>query len=405
MMHIFIEPLDVLLFRDSRPFTAGETQRAKVQFPPSPVTLQGAIRTAMMVHQGIDPRNLRGNEITKLIGSSADDYGRLRLRGPFLAQREKDGAKFQLLFPMPRHALLQRKDQEFGFLKPLGDKEKELPHGWAVNPGLDEDGFNFGLLSSTGLGGEAEAAQGDWLTAEGLLQVLQDVSPVSESLAVSKDGLFLPEPRLGIELDLGRRTAAEGKLYSAEFIRLKEDTGFLLEISLEGDEGDETMNGLLPSEGLLALGGERRGAHYRRVEVDQLDSYGELISGKASSIAEGDKQFFLYLATPAVFQRGRGKPGWLPNWIDAQSLRGEHNNLKFRVIAAAVGKSLPIGGWDLQRRRPKPLVRAVPAGSIYFCELEGGNMEDIRNLHNQMISEAGWEIGMGLTFIGRWDYV
>jgi CRISPR-associated protein Cmr3 len=141
------------------------------------------------------------------------------------------------------------------------------------------------------------------------------------------------------------------------------------------------------------------------VEVDQLDSYGELISGKASSIAEGDKQFFLYLATPAVFQRGRGKPGWLPNWIDAQSLRGEHNNLKFRVIAAAVGKSLPIGGWDLQRRRPKPLVRAVPAGSIYFCELEGGNMEDIRNLHNQMISEAGWEIGMGLTFIGRWDYV
>ncbi|MBL8152360.1 MAG: CRISPR-associated protein Cmr3, partial [Blastocatellia bacterium] len=40
-MNLFIEPSDVWLFRDARPFAAGEQSRATSLFPPTPRTIQG----------------------------------------------------------------------------------------------------------------------------------------------------------------------------------------------------------------------------------------------------------------------------------------------------------------------------------------------------------------------------
>ncbi|MCH7666797.1 MAG: hypothetical protein IH936_12800, partial [Acidobacteria bacterium] len=39
------------------------------------------------------------------------------------------------------------------------------------------------------------------------------------------------------------------------------------------------------------------------------------------------------------------------------------------VVAGAVGEPLPVSGWDYEQRMPKPLLHAVPAGSVYFFEL------------------------------------
>jgi CRISPR-associated protein Cmr3 len=50
-MQIFIEPSDVLLFRDGRPFSAGEGHRARSIFPPYPSTIQGVIRSKVLAER------------------------------------------------------------------------------------------------------------------------------------------------------------------------------------------------------------------------------------------------------------------------------------------------------------------------------------------------------------------
>jgi CRISPR-associated protein Cmr3 len=51
-MRIFIEPVEPLLFRTGRPFVAGEYNFAASLFPPTPETLQGALRAAIAVQWG-----------------------------------------------------------------------------------------------------------------------------------------------------------------------------------------------------------------------------------------------------------------------------------------------------------------------------------------------------------------
>ncbi|MBV9614034.1 MAG: hypothetical protein JO031_01100, partial [Ktedonobacteraceae bacterium] len=46
-MRIFIQPCEVLLFRTGHPFNAGENHYADTLFPPTPETLQGAIRATI----------------------------------------------------------------------------------------------------------------------------------------------------------------------------------------------------------------------------------------------------------------------------------------------------------------------------------------------------------------------
>ncbi len=49
-MRIFIEPTEPLLFRRGHAFDAGESNFADSMFPPTPETLQGAIRAMIATH-------------------------------------------------------------------------------------------------------------------------------------------------------------------------------------------------------------------------------------------------------------------------------------------------------------------------------------------------------------------
>lgn len=53
MAWFFIEADDVLMFRDGRPFTAGESHVIQSLFPPSPLTLQGALRSYILNQAGV----------------------------------------------------------------------------------------------------------------------------------------------------------------------------------------------------------------------------------------------------------------------------------------------------------------------------------------------------------------
>lgn len=402
MMRLFIEPLDVLLFRKSQPFAAGESSRATSAFPPSPVPFQGAIRTAILRGLGLPFERLRAQSqasdpqvahAIELIGDpfTEGDFGRLRLRGPHLARRKDN--RYQVLFPAPRSALWEERT---GQLRPL------IPVGREQIGEIRSGGGDTSVPSIHSLAldcdGPGEPMQGLWLTDSALCSFLAQERTARVSPLRDED-LFTIERRSGIELDKATRTASKGKLYGIDFIRLQPSVGFLMEVELYSDGGTELAD-LLPAEGFLHLGGERRVVHYQSVEKTQINEYGSLLSPPSQISA----WFTLLFITPAFFRTETpGDPGWIPSWIDKDTMEGGPPGApRFRIHCAVVGKPIPVGGWDLAKRQPKPLRWAVPAGTMYYCEWLKGNSENIEAYHAKAISELHKEVGMGQVLVGRW---
>jgi CRISPR-associated protein Cmr3 len=110
----------------------------------------------------------------------------------------------------------------------------------------------------------------------------------------------------------------------------------------------------------------------------------------------------LYLATPTIFDQG-----WLPKWIDTSTLEGEYRGVKVKLIAATIPRYQTIGGWDVAHNKPKPTVRAVSAGSVYYFITSYSPDEILQAFHWQNLADnsSNAQIGYGLTLVGTWNYV
>jgi CRISPR-associated protein Cmr3 len=121
-MKLFIEPLDVMFFRDGKPFVAGENHIAQSVFPPTPLTFQGAIRSAILATAGMGVDRFRLAQqgaddseaalLVEEIGGSTS-FGRLRLRGPFVASVSDEvpiPAIAEEWYPCPADILTRRGD-------------------------------------------------------------------------------------------------------------------------------------------------------------------------------------------------------------------------------------------------------------------------------------------------------
>src|SRR5260221_3202996 len=113
-MRIFIEPTEPLLFRTGRPFNAGENNFAETIFPPTPETLQGALRAMIAAQWGkartdkVRTINEIFNEdtVVRLIGRRVNDhniYGQFRITGLTLGKRNKNIV--ERFFPAPSHII------------------------------------------------------------------------------------------------------------------------------------------------------------------------------------------------------------------------------------------------------------------------------------------------------------
>lgn len=401
---LWIEPLDVLFFRDSKPFTAGEGFRAKSAFPPTPYPFVGAIRSRVLTDLGVDFQIFktltktsamnRDKEIIEVIGTTEEgDYGKLEFRGPFLARRKQD-KYYELIFPVPFDLFEKQR------LSPLAD----LPADVQFNPPHDA-GRPTLLWSRESLGRELKDV---FLSSHDLSTYLRGAALRKEDW---KQKLFERELRVGIALEAGRRTVKEGMFYMPEMLRLTDKVGFVLGVAgLSFTSSSIKYN--LPREGLLQLGGEGRAACYKIITDGNPLEVMEQLSGTIKGKIGSTKRFKLYLASPAIFANG-----WLPDFItDRASLEGSIEGLRVRLVAAAVGKPLPIGGWDLAHNRPKTMYKAVPPGSVYFFKLEEGEAKDVVEMFHlkcrvqetvdseELKRKRLEKIGFGLTLVGCWDY-
>ncbi len=365
-----IQPHDVLLFRDGKPFSAGTDARAQSLFPPTPFTIQGAIRARVLFSSDVHPSEYAAGatpaakRLQQLIGKPGPDYGQLRLKGPFLSRWENN--RWVRYFPLPVD-VIQAQDA-FALLQPL----KDAP--WQSN--IPEE-LQASWVRTTERIGESRG----WIDEEDLRRYLKGDAPQK----VLEETAFVErEHRFGIAIDTNRRTVQESYLYLVEFLRLKGNAAFWIEVD------GISQKHLGGAKGFLQLGGEARAACYA-VEDSALN---ELLSPPDAL----PRRFKVTLLTPAWFSAG-----WKPaNW-------SSFFNGPVRLISAIIPRYQAIGGAyvdDKRRKRNfhKPMYRFVPAGSVYFFEHDGQNSWSGRPF-TETPAEAGdyGQIGFGTCVISTWN--
>jgi CRISPR-associated protein Cmr3 len=374
LMWLFIEPSDVLFFRTSRPFNAGESGYLTSLFPPTPETVQGAIRARVAANYARAWKVTLAEAFNRpvlqeLIGNHKVGYGSFRVHGLMLGKRDpQEPGKIIPLFPPPAHLLRGEDTQQTYRLAPCEPdaiRFTNVPDDlWLLEPE-----------------GDCEEKLGDftnWLTFRELHTALSgNPDEVKTIKGIPSRKLFTFEPRLGIGMSNATKTALEGFLYQISFVRLKPGVGLLVEVGLKGIEPKDVQEKLkLDKNGWLALGGERRAASFEVLETPPVRSSLELASGRRTC---------LYFVTPTYF-----KGGWKPD--DWKAL------MQAVPVAAAVSHARLIGGWKQDPANsggmPKELRRCVPAGSVYFFDSpikEPGPFTD-----------GGSEIGYGVAYKGAW---
>lgn len=361
-----LQPLDVLFFRDGRPFTGSERS---VSGLPLPQTLAGAIRTALLRLAGCDFGRLKqaiegGRSFAEAVNESCKDaqhwIGQLAVRGPWLARRGNATDNMELLVPVPAtmHLEKHRQSSRLHRLTPL--PMGQLP-GW--NPPQDQQGLRALWLKHSS---PTEPAAG-YLTLTGLERFLHDGEVTSGDI-VTADELFGLDYRTGIGISPDRLVAEESQIFGRGFLALKKNVFLYTEIEVPADTPADVLFDQLKT---VTLGGEGRHATLTRLP-SPFTWPNQLPTGKQKPL--------ILLTTPCPFEAG-----WKPRILDGQ------------LVAAVVPGSLAFSGWDLARGGPKPTRFAVPAGSVYFLESIPNNWQQSL-AENDEDRRQGW----GCCLTGVW---
>lgn len=388
MSWLFIEPTDVWLFRDGKPFDAGSDHRARSLFPANPSTIQGALRSKLLLASGAPLPDFalgqsaagdqRSHAVSQTIGWPGETP-RFTLRGPFVARRQwddKGNEHYERFFPVPANVVKLKGSDDYVVLAPL-----EKPPFLANWP-------QDGLLPLWARTNHVLTEAKGWMSEPGLHVSLTSKSNTPLAVKVHHDDyLFARESRFGVGLDSQVKRPQEGLLYQVEFVRPRWEVGLLVEV----DDSQLTTPIQWPDDGLLSMGGESRSATYKL-----LANYTPPVSQPPQVSSDGKTRLIAYFATPAWLNGGWSAANW-GQWLQGADLRLE---------AVAVQRAQPIGGAKVDTTSQagnfqKTMQRYVPAGSVFFFEADGAV-----NFTGQPMTDSpdDGKIGFGQVFFGAWDY-
>lgn len=350
---LFFEPLDVLHFRDHRPFDAGLHTHARGVFP-MPSVLLGCLRTALLTRAGarFDSNDFGLQEpwACTLLGKKTEP-GTLTLRGPFLAKRGSSGA-IEAFLPRPDELRPGRQQLPMQ-LEPRARRY----HGAKATPVTGRVPWSPREAPENGGAKYEPKAKIDsalYLHVDHARQYLEGRAPEGGTPAcfVRECEFFVREPRVGIVRDEQRLTADDHLLYSTEPFRFAERTGLAVEVELPQDEQARAALAAL-HHAIVPLGGKGHRARVHYIAQPLLPQ----------APSEPPPSYKLWLVTPLILG-----PGTWPA----------------EVTCVASERPVPVGGFDLAKRAPKPLRHALPAGTV----LRVSNLSPERALERLAGAEA-----------------
>lgn len=381
-MWLFLEALDVWMFRDGKPFNAGEGHIANTLFPPSAHTIQGALRTFILDVLNVNPKTyINGQaaaEVYTLLGNPRDNknlLGQMQLFGPFVAKRYRDQegnvTDYERYLPLPQDVTANKNadlDSSTTLLRTLRPTHERIALGERQLRQLDIEA-------------DDEAPEGFWIAESEFAEYL-----AGETLRAGENkrenNLFIREYRSGnaLRYDKRRVRSEEGMLYSASFIRPQADFGLLIWVS-------DAIASALPDNGCFRMGGEGRSTRYTKLKTHPVEPQSPL-----NYDWKTDKQRLkIVFLTPTYFSKG-----WLPGSAELKWFTDF-------LVAAALGHYKVIGGWDLRLSQPRPIRRYIPAGSVYYFEFPDEQRPDSLQLLEAPKDELPLhQLGYGQIAVGIW---
>jgi CRISPR-associated protein Cmr3 len=316
---VLLEPVDLCMFRDGRPFDAGLDALARSTRLPSPSTMRGAVLAALGEVRAITAPFLASWHVDTVEGSSGAPAGGVG------AVELYTRAPLDLVRPPDRPAVV-RLDWR-SLRRPLTDLgwHEDQRHAQVLGPPSFGDPFTGRFLSLR--------AMNEYLQGDHTLRVVAELQDGTDAAAV-------PERHVGIALP--RPGAETGLLYSAEFVRLHHRKGHAIGFAAFVHACPKPFG----FETVVPLGGEGRQARLRVIDPHTVYL--------PSRPAVSEPSILVSVAAPAVF---RG--GWQPPLDGTIS-----------VPTAVVGDSESV---SFGRPGRWALVRCVPAGSAYrldFADLD-----------------------------------
>jgi len=352
-MKLKIQALDTLFFGDGRPFTMGDDSWSSDIFPPYPSTVYGMMRGVYFKEKMSDfAKADTPNDPTK------------DLEINFFGLELKTEKETTELFPFPLDIVKNETQDQLVNLE-LQEKqhffsEYSLSHQLLPQKNMFNDKIR-------------NADSSYYLTTKEFENYLEGKEIDQEKLVKLDDYISL-EPKIGISRD--RYDVDNKKLYRINQTRpesIKGNLYFVLD-----------FKSLVLKENAFfsRLGGEGKLAYLNEYKVNndlkvKINTHTEIVK--------------MYLASPAIY-----KSGWKPSF-------GVFDK-EVEVIACAMGKQLHIGGWNAKKKQPRPMYKAVPAGSVYFLR---GNTDTIKKLidtyHGKKLPQENdyAKQGFGLVYFGN----
>ena len=377
--HITITPRDPIIARDGRPFNHGQRMRSLDWIYPS--VFAGSLRTLIGKQLGM-----------KFDPTEVETLKSLEIAGPFPLFNEK------VFVSKPLDCIVEESEK----------KEKKQYTARPANL-RNGEGTNLpnGLLPvilSEKKGEEFKPAQtAPFWSFEKMVEWL--ATPVCcDEVIEEKEGesvldAFEQEERTHVALTPETGTAKDSMLFSTTGLDFEKKKGTEIIRMVAEITTPESLSSTIQSlNALHPLGGERRLVHWKTDGKPFHDATERL------RIFSSNKLVRMVLATPAIFRHG-----WLPGWINETTFQGAipGTGVTGKLIGASVERWQPISGWSYENNQPKPVRRLVPAGSVYFFELEEGDFGQLLNkawIKSVCDNEQDQRDGFGLALWGIWDY-
>jgi CRISPR-associated protein Cmr3 len=331
-----IAPVDILLFRDAKPFAPGERAWAASVFPPSGHTIAGAIRS--MLDRSLD----------------------LELIGPFLCYHDT------LYFPRPLNfvngdrlvPLIWHKEH------PLSGQiiwDESQPNPLVIPPQKHTQSPSLAPIYRQYL--PVDAIESFLKTGDISKESFSVPSHEAEDLSAAQQPWKI-ETRSHNSIEFQtRQIKYSGSYFIENVIRLLPN--WTIAIGLDID---------IPTPAIIRLGGEGHRAILQRcTDLDiQWQQISELSDHNFQSNVKSNQKSLAYLVTPGIFERKQNSRSICRSypWEWKLAHTNNPNQTAGNLVSVATEKAIPISG----RIRdggdngsiPAPQMFAAPAGSVYY---------------------------------------
>ena len=397
VIFLSIAPHDPIIARDGRPFNAGN--RMKALDWPYPSVLAGSLRTMLgkMKDGNFDRDTIKALKSFRVYGPLPLSQGKIYFPAPMdlLVKEENKKRECRAYAIRPMSRPLNNEEGE-GCNLPSSDlRPSMLPDsvGDEFKPAKTPAFWSMDTMTNWLLNAKGECFASP---------------PDPDDIKGRSDFLNLPqkEPRIHVMIDPCLGSSKDSMLFETIGLNLcvkgqNEEIQLAAKVEAEGEFGNLAAK----IDCFNTFGGERRLAKWNAGTIqDEWNCPKNIISG-----LKGKSKVRMVLATPAIFSDG-WKPGWINGRPKDKALDNWPKGLKLRLVSACTDRWKPISGWCLEKGKQghKPIRRLVPAGSVYFFEIEGD--EDAATLAESLWLRSVCDVeqdrkdGFGLALWGIWDY-